>query len=886
MFSQYLDFKKRLNDAVEQMKLVLDKNKSLTLIGEQDHQYIDKYSVSEAVTNSTTWAFKAALESLGLSKDLKIDHSRNVILRFSYSESCKFNRKEKKVIPTVEITSQSTTHGTSETTVGTVVQEFFWDLAVSYQVYLVYGGEAEPFGYVVPKQSQVFEMKTTVDQRPRNDSSSVLDVDITPIVNLSPFTKNCFSINRADTKCFTPRRNKDTEKFYQCIANLLNWAQQIFNHLTTHVLSLAHVDPGSYLAIQLFSPVVPVLEKLEEMESNKLIYIVSHEKTLQSISTHCTNLFHDTKYVPFAVLGLHVRHIEQLSQSFLDSVQYIENLIQEQLVAAIGKSITGKDLAEYMTFHNRNLFKSQFNPKSFSVDVRRQGYTPEGNVAIECTDKTIITTISKLYKDPPPVKIALTASTQVMLEGSHHIHGFISYQFSTEPAPSYQISARARQFSSFILLIGTVVENDLFDAKHGIIIKNKDDLLIPLLFETIPTAKEFKDAIASLSPEQQRFAKAYRKMQLESTIFSVCLVQIKPQLENVLNLPPGSLTKEIKLTQALMQLFIEHQIPSDLLKYEGEGTKPLVDKIDYIKQAAEVLLDMIDEAKDKELDEKKQLYEIAQEVHPPPMRSAPVFAFGGPVPAGPPPTTSLFGGSPMPSKSQGFGSSLFGSSQPAPPVAAAPSPFGAPAFSPAIPTSGAVFGATQSNPVVQAVGMVRNAANSFVFGQSAANAPAETAPQQTVPQENWEDIYDTDYKSIPTKLDKAYEKLSPESSIRPTIIKVNNLIKRTRKEGFYSPQTTESLFADGMKTERSQALDLMDALTRSGELPLVDCEMHVVIAMTQCFDKSLMETIVQDNCNPIEVIERSVLVMAKEVLGESIPNLVKESEMSRLSDFS
>ena len=44
-------------------------------------------------------------------------------------------------------------------------------------------------------------------------------------------------------------------------------------------------------------------------------------------------------------------------------------------------------------------------------------------------------------------------------------------------------------------------------------------------------AKEFKEAISSISPEQQRFAKAYRKMQLSSTLFAIAVVQIKPQLE-------------------------------------------------------------------------------------------------------------------------------------------------------------------------------------------------------------------------------------------------------------------------------------------------------------------------------------------------------------------
>ena len=57
------------------------------------------------------------------------------------------------------------------------------------------------------------------------------------------------------------------------------------------------------------------------------------------------------------------------------------------------------------------------------------------------------------------------------------------------------------------------------------------------MLETIPTPAEFRDAIESLSPEQQRFAKAYRGMQLASTLFAVAVVQIKPQLERLLGLP-------------------------------------------------------------------------------------------------------------------------------------------------------------------------------------------------------------------------------------------------------------------------------------------------------------------------------------------------------------
>ena len=87
-----------------------------------------------------------------------------------------------------------------------------------------------------------------------------------------------------------------------------------------------------------------------------------------------------------------------------------------------------------------------------------------------------------------------------------------------------------------------------FDPKHAVVVQNKDEVLIPLITEVLPSAKEFKDATV------------------------VCIIQLKPQLERVLYLLDGALTKEIQLTQQLVSLFIDYQIPSDLLSYDGPSS--------------------------------------------------------------------------------------------------------------------------------------------------------------------------------------------------------------------------------------------------------------------------------------------------------------------------
>jgi len=155
-------------------------------------------------------------------------------------------------------------------------------------------------------------------------------------------------------------------------------------------------------------------------------------------------------------------------------------------------------------------------------------------------------------------------------------------------------------------MVGKIASPEVFEPVHAIIVKDKDDVLMPLLLDPLPTPGEFRDAISSLSPEQQRFAKAFRAMQLESTLFACLVVQIKPQLETLLGLPQGALTKEIALTQQLMDLFIEYQVPSDLLTYAGEEEAPLADKLAQVRKHAASLMDMVKASKQQQLDEERQ----------------------------------------------------------------------------------------------------------------------------------------------------------------------------------------------------------------------------------------------------------------------------------------
>jgi hypothetical protein len=56
-----------------------------------------------------------------------------------------------------------------------------------------------------------------------------------------------------------------------------------------------------------------------------------------------------------------------------------------------------------------------------------------------------------------------------------------------------------------------------------------------------------------------------------------------------------------------------------------------------------------------------------------------------------------------------------------------------------------------------------------------------------------------------------------------------------------------------------------------------------VLAATHCFDKTMMDTIVQKNVNPIEPVERSLLIVAGVVHGKSTRDMLREEQVDRIA---
>mmetsp|Transcript_1429 Transcript_1429/g.3174 ORF Transcript_1429/g.3174 Transcript_1429/m.3174 type:complete len:1018 (-) Transcript_1429:117-3170(-) len=651
-----------------------------------------------------------------------------------------------------------------------------------------------------------------------------------------------------------------------------------------------------------------------------------------------------------ATVFIALSHCNNVCARWEASMAYVEDMLRKQLVAAIGKEVSPTDFAEYMRFHNQKMFGEAYAPTPFSFAVRRSSqHSPEGTLALEeiSTKATSSSTsTSSSSSSTPPVqpvvsmaahgvatsstepsegamKFALGASVEVTFGGDRYLHGVLQHQFSGQSGSKWSLSARAKQFSSMIVLVGRISSATTFDPKYAAIIQNKDELTIPLELSTIPTPKEFKEAISSLSPEQQAFAKSFRSMQLESTLFGILVIHIKPQLEKVLNLPDNSLTKEIKLTQDLMQLFIKYQIPSDLLSFDPAtktGSEPAtaVERLLAVKDHVAAMMEMLKEAKDEQLSEKRMEAEYVEPISPElseccseeDSRLAPCFGDDMDECED---LCMEFSAPPAPVRRSGFSAMVKSAVKDA---TSAMKHYSSKSFeakegcqrlsspSRSIPRSNS----KSSTPTAKAPGQPQQQQQERQQQGQQPSSSATSSGQQQEQQkpggnkqpseQNQEEQQSSvggaagsgataafearDYTEVPQELNRRFDELDTDSALRPTIINVGEAWTKRFQKSLLSKAEERTLNNDEIKDEKAAAFDLLDALTKSGAIPIDHAALHVVVAATHCFDKTVTESVVQDNLNPIERVERSSLIMASTIHALPAQGLLKNGHLDRV----
>ena len=855
---------RRVDLALGRVRTLLENTRHPELPAKVPHRYDDKYLLVEFMTRAASGGVLTCLESVGLGPDglatlREWASKRSVTLRFEAREDCTFlGEKTREVVsPVQRVTEIEGPAGQDlriRDKVVTTVTEYWWNFEFSWRL-IAFRGNAPEQGLTICAQAGNCGLRTSTEKTPRpmNVIRPAIDVDFTWILqHVDHDAQLSFAIDRNDPRCHTPRRNAPVEEALVALARFTDWSSAVGAYFRTELLpaqqepSLGDFDRGALTTKELFSPVIPLFEGDGRGGAADSVLPLAHvnaflEEQLRCLNTkrqHLAQTFPENDSV-ITVHAMHLmlalKHARQVCRDHSAGVDYVEDMLRQQLVAAIGKVLSPVDFAEYMTFHHRKLFKPEFRPQPFSYAIRRPDHDPEGTLSLEVerSEAIPIETLVQRRQATQPMSFPLDAATRVSFMGERYLHAWVAHQFSGS-SEALKLVARARQF---------------------------------------------------LSPEQQRFAKAFRGMQLESTLFGVCVVQIKPQLERLLKLPPDSLTKEIKLTQDLLELFMDYQIPSDLLSYSerrasSEEELTPEDKIEQVRGYVSRMQELIERAKRKELEEAQQreAYRRAENdrsPYPPGMSSlrlpAPMDPFSSADPF-----ASGAGGEPF------AASASFASADPFGAPSGGGDPFASAARRGADPFAAASGGGDPFAAPPTPSAAPPPAATPPTAGKAPTPQPTPDAEARP-PDESSQDAGGggLDYTEIPGLLDRRVERLDADSALRATIINPGPVWEKSYLESLLADVAHKSLSSDEQRTEKDKAFDLIDALSKSGDLAFQDASLHVVIASTHCFDKTLLETVIQGNVNPIEKVERSSMIVATTIHDRPAAELLLAGQRQR-----
>ncbi|KAI8896915.1 hypothetical protein BC833DRAFT_595635 [Globomyces pollinis-pini] len=901
------DFERLVKNAMREVGRLLENTRKPQLIGDIPHQYQDKYLLCEYLVNICIASQLRCLKRLGLSLEIiqKVfdDRNPNAILSFEIQESCQYvnmevktERSPEKSVRFQTVTIEDVEENTITSYVESKVETYVWNFKRNISLVLICNSQRETITHY-EVETKLYTTKNETP-KPKVLVQDPIQLHIEWIFINYNFQQSLaiFSINRNHINCFTPRRNEDVTKAYEFFQELFDWFKNIKSYIYKSMLIDSKKDKLDLSQIlttcDMFNPVVPLME-IENNQSKILIgdlNLLLKEFDLQlntklsliesNLKDSCVNVKEGQTY---AILNVS----SQLSKSCMHSLTYIEELIQKQIVEAIGKIIRPQDLIEFFEYHCRQIFQEQYAPKKFAISVRRPHHVPEGMVSLQMMNANdqlypIETFTSKIGSDKQ-MKFAINSSTEITITGDHYMHGWITPSFSGQNKPELFLQCHARQFSCFIIVLGKIISDDKFDPVDALIVKDKDELNIPLLIEIIPNAKMFKKHVSSISPEQRKFAESFRKMQLSSTLFGITIIQIKPQLERVLLLPADALTKEIQLTQNILKLFIEYQIPADILANEVEnGVDSTMTMVKSVEENVKKVLTMIEYEKNQLYEEAKKQKELSKSAS-----DAPSPVYDTYSPSYSPTSPSYSPTSPSYSPASPSYSPTSPSYSPTSPSYSHASPSYSPtsaSYTPTAPSYSYIRSPSYAKAHVkepsQAITSVVNPKGKKKV--AAGDDDAKSAPSKTEDSKRGQhpdastnrsgehgsnkvrrlEDDKSSYQMVAMKIDQEFEKYQKEGSIQSMIFETKSPWKKSSYKGLISKKETKLLHNEEQLSCKTKALDLIDALTKSGGLSIQDCSVHIFLGCVHKFDQTLMQTLVEKNCNPIDLITETVKTMA------------------------
>jgi hypothetical protein len=953
-----LDFQKRVAECWDHAQKLLNHDKDTVEIFSKDivHCWDDKFSVTSEMTNLAILSYLNTFKVLGLtSENLQQLRSwyqtNNVYMRVEVGTQCEYVREVvREVDDAVRHVSEidvGARFTISSTVVKTITEHsFLYKSSVRLIIYS--GADATKDVIELTSRSSALEIVQLSKFSPYPAKSAKnFDFNLGWLVSkCSPEDSNNinFMVDRAHQKCFTATNNVNVHDAVNFFTSFANTAKELMFYIRTHIFDVylrrsKHPKASQtafYICQGLFVPVLPAVIKRDgtTAPSGSIQGIVrklseEHYRCLESVRLEqLPRLSEDSLYsVVEGVLVTFMSHLISVYELYVGWLNKMENMIFAQLTAAVGKSLDASDFNNCYRHHARKVFTPLYAPKPFSFAVRRSNvHSSEGTFSIEesygDSVKEPICTFSTQLAEPDdaPMKFPLNSSTVVTFTGERHVHGWLRHAFTAEPSSTTVMEIRAKQFSNFIVMLGTIPSPTVFDPKYAFIVQNNDHLTVPLEMETIPTAQQFKKAIVSISEEQQRFAKAYRSMQLEATLFGVLVIQIKPNLEKVMRLPTHSLAKEIQLTQTLLKLMMKYQIPSDLLAYDPNTSTSVthryadrrpcttslivgaeLDRLPVVKDNAVKMTEMIRGCEEFELEETQRQFEFgsasicdtASSASRSSIRDEASQEFGDD-----PYVSSVGRGHRRPSLAQRVWNSFFGCTADG-----------------SVVERGSMMCMMKCEEVADTGSRDRYASE---FGEDdvdyngmqcdedecddrckaddgldiISTSVPEGPPQisqlneqlsnqmEELPSSGGNQIFDL--TAIPAALDKRLEEFDVDSAVHSTIIRPKSTVMKREQKSLLGEPFDRVLNDDELDAEKQAAFILLDSLSKSGGLILGNTALHVVVAATHCFDANLMDSVAKENINPVERVDRSAVLMASVTHRRPPRLLIEDSQIETM----
>jgi hypothetical protein len=284
-----------------------------------------------------------------------------------------------------------------------------------------------------------------------------------------------------------------------------------------------------------------------------------------------------------------------------------------------------------------------------------------------------------------------------------------------------------------------------------------------------------------------------------------------------------------------MSLFVDYQIPSDLLSFDGPDVLEIRDKVAAVRGHVEAVLNVIEGQKKKQLQDAKAQY-----------KAEAMMADDGMVDAWGEEQHQMMAGASMPQPRTAMMATVEKQHTKR-------------------------SRRLRADPVMyEAASMM---AKSFEAEEGGMDTAMESDFETNIPGSQKESLNQVtsspliDFTVIPKILDQQLEKHDTEGSLKSTILKVGEPWERLRKENLLVAPRRSYLSDRDREAEKHKAMDLLKALSRSGSLPIIQSELHVIVSMSHCFDKNIVETVIEDNANPIQKVEKSMLMLGSVVHG-------------------